>query len=802
VRRLPLVLALMIVGGGVGAAIPVHSLYLPTLWEATATVSVPPTGANISTIKAVEVVYFGQQPAVYTATVKALKLKESGVNLRQYVFVTLPKGKAKKPGIVYIDGEQPTQQEAVVLANTFVRELQKYAGTQLANIRSGEIASTTEAITQLSTQLQTVTYEIDILEKKPPKTPKTPGGKSTTTTTTTTSTTTTTVRHHLVPTVANLDPAQACGAIEANGLVCAPSSDFIYEPSSVPAAFVIGTQPPSGTSLAPDSVVNLLISEGRTTTTTTKPTIPATTTTTTATPSTTPTTAAFIQGDADLAAIFEAASATTSTTARSPTTSTTTKADELTVLQANQKSYTTELQGDINHLQYLKTAPPLVSGISLVEPGLLKNTKLVPRSNNPFVHTSVRGATGLLAGLLLGAAIALLLDGLDKRLRKPERAAQVFGLPVLAEIPRSHYRPEDPTAPARSQKKKRGRKSGGPTFLPRVASPYVALVDEPASLTAEAYRRLRVALMFMPISRIEVSSSSTDNRWASNGSGPSEASRPFGAERLDAPADEPEKRQVIMVVSTGFERTRSEVVANLAAAYAEAGERALVVTTTDVRANGNLATPWQPGGPARTEQVQVTTAGSQPANGGMGTSLPSGVTVPPPPNAGYSSGEPTEPVNVTRPQGTGPFPQARSAVTVEEVLAACVPQQIAGVARLQLGQLLRGPGEMATRGNEVLSVARNVADVILVEVPAILTTPDAEALVRACDSVLVVAECYYTRVGPAQRTSRTLALIGAPTVGVALTNVDMRKKDVKKIKENLARPAREAQRPVPARSGS
>ena len=48
-------------------------------------------------------------------------------------------------------------------------------------------------------------------------------------------------------------------------------------------------------------------------------------------------------------------------------------------------------------------------------------------------------------------------------------------------------------------------------------------------------------------------------------------------------------RDVILVTSPSTERTESEVVLNLAAAYVEAGERVLIVSTTDLRSNRKLA---------------------------------------------------------------------------------------------------------------------------------------------------------------------------------------------------------------------
>jgi Mrp family chromosome partitioning ATPase len=98
---------------------------------------------------------------------------------------------------------------------------------------------------------------------------------------------------------------------------------------------------------------------------------------------------------------------------------------------------------------------------------------------------------------------------------------------------------------------------------------------------------------------------------------------------------------------------------------------------------------------------------------------------------------------------------------------------------LQLGDLLRGPGEVPTRGSEVVSVARQIADVVLVEAPAMLAIPDAEALVRSVDAVIVVAQSFHTTVGQATRSGELLRRSGAPTLGVVLTDVEVRPKDLR-----------------------
>jgi Mrp family chromosome partitioning ATPase/capsular polysaccharide biosynthesis protein len=833
VRRLPLVLALMLIGGGVGELITVHEGKQVQLYQASATVSVPPANSNLSTISVQEASYFAEQGPVYQATAKAIDFPHPQ-GLHQYITVSTPKKKkkSKTPGgtsVLEVTGAQPSKDAAAKLANAFVQALQDYADEQLVDAHNQQITQTTNQLNQLSGQLESVAEQIAALQK----TTKNPPGATTTTTTTTTTPTTKPKKDHTgstttsttqgttagskshkthVPAVSNEFTDQACAAISAQGLKCAPSSDFQYETSSVPAALVISTKPAAGSTVNSGSVVNLVISEGEPTTSTTQPTSSTSTTTTTSTTMVPPTTSF---GVFTMAYVQAASSGSSSTTAPSSTTTTApTAKGTLALLQSEQKTLESQYQAAASRLATLKNAPIPKSGLSVVTPAQPKYAKLEKlKSVNPFVHQSVRIGTGVAAGLILGLIIAILLDALDKRLRKANRTAEVFALPVIAEIPKSSRRhPGDTTVPARAQRRggAKGKGRAGPTFVPEIASPYVALVDEPASLTAEAYRRLRVAVMFTPSTQIAVHRPSGDQDWSVSGNGLYEGTPAFVAARSDGhhredAGSEPEKRQVVMVVSPGFEPTRSEVVANLAAAYAEAGQRALVVTTTDVRSRNTAAVPWQPrqqAAPQPRVSTGVPVAG--PGVGGNET-LPSGILGPPPGVAGApparGMGEPTEPIAVTQP-AAGPLPEARAAVTAEDVIANCIPQQIAGVARLQLGSLLRGPGEMATRGNEVLAAARNVADVVLVEVPALLATPDAEALARACDAVVVVAECFYTRVGPAAHASQILGRIGAPTVGVVLTQVEMRKKDVRKIRQNLAPRPRGPQPPVPARAVS
>jgi Mrp family chromosome partitioning ATPase len=254
----------------------------------------------------------------------------------------------------------------------------------------------------------------------------------------------------------------------------------------------------------------------------------------------------------------------------------------------------------------------------------------------------------------------------------------------------------------------------------------------------------------------------TDNHRRS----PSE-SREDGQSRTDRPASDSD-RDVVMVVCPVREPTAHDVITNLAAAYAEAGERVLVVTTTDLRSIRQVGLAGA-GADARRTATTGEHADSPtqplPVVGGGGPILPGGLP----------KGHPAAVQVEAAPRAT----HAPGAVSVEEVVAKCRPQRVSGVSMLQLGDLLRGPGEVATRGSAVVAAARQIADVVLVEAPGILATPDAEALVRCVDAVVVVAQAFHTTVGQATRSGELLRRSGAPTLGVVLTNVETRSKDLR-----------------------
>ena len=134
-------------------------------------------------------------------------------------------------------------------------------------------------------------------------------------------------------------------------------------------------------------------------------------------------------------------------------------------------------------------------------------------------------------GLLLGLALALILDRLDSRLRSRDEIASALRLPIIAEVPKL----------TRTQ-----RDSGG-----------IVVVEDPLSPYADGYRAARTALMHTQSGQVPIGPE--DTRSSVHGRG-----APAGA-------------RVILVTSAHESEGKTTTVANLAASFAETGRRVLVL---------------------------------------------------------------------------------------------------------------------------------------------------------------------------------------------------------------------------------
>jgi Mrp family chromosome partitioning ATPase len=221
-----------------------------------------------------------------------------------------------------------------------------------------------------------------------------------------------------------------------------------------------------------------------------------------------------------------------------------------TVLAAVNKAFATSRE-QLSKAQQ-QADPHASSGLLLVAPAINSRTsKLKPPKVVHPVGRREKGLVGLAAGLVIGALIVLARELLNKRLQSRAGAEASFLYPVIAEIP------------------ERGTKGFG------APAAWLAVVEDPTSPTAEAYRMLRMSVLFEALAPTP----SPDDLYDGFGGGLPSA-RSAGRQPYQAP--EPGSRRVVLVVSAGKEETRPAVAANLSAVYAEAGDRVIVVSTGDL----------------------------------------------------------------------------------------------------------------------------------------------------------------------------------------------------------------------------
>jgi Mrp family chromosome partitioning ATPase len=108
------------------------------------------------------------------------------------------------------------------------------------------------------------------------------------------------------------------------------------------------------------------------------------------------------------------------------------------------------------------------------------------------------------------------------------------------------------------------------------------------------------------------------------------------------------------------------------------------------------------------------------------------------------------------------------------------PSRFNNVFTLPLDQFVDNRVQLITRAPAIFEAARHSADVVIVEAPSILAFHDAEAVAPCVDVVLVVGDCYSTTSEGASRTGDLLRRIGAPVLGVVLTNVHLRARDIRR----------------------
>jgi capsular exopolysaccharide synthesis family protein len=276
---------------------------------------------------------------------------------------------------------------------------------------------------------------------------------------------------------------------------------------------------------------------------------------------------------------------------------------------------------------------------------------------------------GAIVSVLLAFGVAIMLDRSDSRLHTKEQAERQFGLPVLAEVPLLSIRTRHRAAVFGYQNDNR---------------------------VAEAYRSLRTALLlFRDRLPLEVEAAELSGRMKSA------SSRNNGS------------RQVILVTSPEAGDGKSSTAANLAMAYAEAGQSVLLV-------NWDL---WRPI-PARVFDAEDA-------------------------------------------PGVSEFLEAGNASLVHFVQSTSVP----GLHLVPAGKLGHQPGAQLDAELRLLEEARSLADVVIVDTAPLLGASVTRELVTMADVVVLASRAGRTTSPAAERTSELLERLGAPTLGVVLVGV-------------------------------
>ena len=280
-------------------------------------------------------------------------------------------------------------------------------------------------------------------------------------------------------------------------------------------------------------------------------------------------------------------------------------------------------------------------------------------------------------GLLLGIAGVLVIEHLDMRIKDKAEAEEQFELPVLAEIP----------------------------IIPRRARGKLTVHDDEREPIGDAFRFLTAALSLSSAVR------------------PSELQSEAGVDRAMEPlssgiSDNPP--QVILVTSSAPSEGKTTVVANLAAAFAELGQRVLIFSCDFQR-------------PAVHKFFDLDNE----------TGLADGLTAENggPFLNGFVRGTPVRNVRLI---ASGPHPHN--------------PRELLNSSEMQ----------------RTLAEARGNADIILIDTAPLLAAGEATLLFPDIDGVLLVSRAGKTTPDAAGRARDVLRRLDAPMLGVVLNGAEGR----------------------------
>lgn len=287
-----------------------------------------------------------------------------------------------------------------------------------------------------------------------------------------------------------------------------------------------------------------------------------------------------------------------------------------------------------------------------------------------------RLALAAILGLLLGVAAVLVMEHLDMRIKDKGEAEEQFDLPVLAEIP----------------------------VIPRKRRESLAVhEDHGREPIGDSFRFLTAALSLSSAVR-------PSELQSKNGEQPKK-SLPSGI------SDDPP--QVILVTSSSPSEGKTTVVANLAAAFAELGQRVVVFSCDFQR-------------PAVHEFFGLDN------DRGLGDALDSR--------------------------------HANSTLNGSTLNGYVKDSGVTNVRVLPSGPFVHNPRELLTskKMHGALTEARADADIVLIDTAPLLAAGEATLLFPEVDGVLIVSRAGRTTPDAAQRARDVLKRLDAPMLGVVL----------------------------------
>ena len=325
------------------------------------------------------------------------------------------------------------------------------------------------------------------------------------------------------------------------------------------------------------------------------------------------------------------------------------------VLEAERDSKLRQYGAALDQQQEVMNQPPPSAGYVTLQEALPELASTVDGGFSAPSSRPARTAIAVVLGLLLGLAAVLIAERLDTRLNSTEAIQAAFRLPAIAEVPRTS------------------------------APPFAIVTDvDPLSSASEAYRTLRASLVLMPNTAL--------------------------GGRLQDTGGEP---HVILVTSPAPGDGKTTTVANLAASFAEAGRRVLVL-----------------GCDFRRPEVHK-----------------------------YFDADP-------RPGITDVLMDSRRSLS-SVVRSTRLPNVFIAAS----GMALRSLGDVANAGRALVAEARELADVVIIDTPPILATNDATELIPAADAVVIVALLGRTTEDSAKRCHTLLDRLAAPAAGVVVNGV-------------------------------